>query len=51
MTIANTVIICNAMAHMSSPSMDLGSIAQGTLQSARVHSICYIEAKKMALCA
>ena len=33
MTIANIVIICNAVAHISSPNMDLGSIAQGILES------------------
>lgn len=33
MTIANTVTVCNAAAHMSSPDMDLGSIALGTLES------------------
>jgi len=42
MTIANIVIICNAAAHTSSPSMDLGSIALVMLESD------VIQAQKMA---
>lgn len=42
MTIANIVIICNAAACISSPNMDLGSIALGVLESD------VIQAQKMA---
>lgn len=42
MTIANIVIICNAAACISSPNMDLGSIALGILESD------VIQAQKMA---